>query len=103
MNKESYKPNEEIELSSTLSIDASLHPQAKSLSESDEKILGISDRNIVSCISWNSTGGCIAVSYCRKLHEEMCSHHSEVAVWSLFTKSFSPSKPNVILDSPVFF
>jgi hypothetical protein len=83
MNKEMYKPNEDIETAFTLTH------EVKNM--------------IVSSISWNCTGGCIAVGYCQKSHEEMCSHHSLVAVWSLFIKSFSSTKPTIQLDSPVTF
>jgi len=87
MNKEIYKPNEDIETAFTLTHEANEKEEKKNM--------------IVSSISWNRTGGCIAVGYCQKSHEEMCSHNSLVAVWSLFTKSFSSTKPTIQLDSPV--
>ena len=92
MIKEIFKPNEDIDTVFTLTYDNS--EDRKKSSKKEENAL-------VSCLTWNSTGGCIAVGYCQKIHEEMCSHNSVVAVWSLFTKSFSTSKPTAILDSPV--
>ena len=105
MNKETYKPNEDIDLAHTLSFDSHTGYLSAQISEGDEEksLTSIDSTQIVSCISWNCTGGCIAVGYCHKIHEEMCSHHSEVAIWSLFTKSFTPNKPTLILDSPVCF
>ena len=104
MNKEVYKANDEFELAFTLAHEQYEYKVALSDEEGEiakKPAHQPEGTKMVSCISWSSTGGSIAVGYAHKTHETMCSHHSVVAVWNMFVKSFSSSRPSLTLDSPV--
>jgi hypothetical protein len=127
MGKETYKPTDEVEIAFTLNPESrtnvpapgvastSKQPNAEDDEEDAKEVPpGNAERVIgqaqaeetggekeVSCVSWSSTGGSIAVGYCYKSHNLICGHHGNVGVWSLFLKTFSSSKPTLLLDSPV--
>ncbi len=104
MNKEDYKAGEEFELVRTLSYEPHEFQVTIVEPKDDEEQKGSPQPEepppTVSCITWNSTGGSIAVGYCQRSHEKICSHKSAVAVWSMFMKAFSGTKPSLVLDSP---
>lgn len=109
--EEHYKVNEPIDIAYTLNIESEeiAKETSKKQQEEDydageakEEKKEYKKNKEVSCISWNSTGGIIAVGYAIKTHDTICGHHGSVALWSIFLKNFSSTKPSLLLDASVF-